>query len=424
METDFLKKIKPIYDGVQFGNKVAIFFALLMLYYVVNLFTSDINSGMTGGLEAERNIFNQITASVFTVFVVYQIIKTPSKITYSFVFFLSALLVYLAIRTYFSYINLTSNKGIGYFAGFTKLTFWMAGTIFCVKCFRYSKLDDLKRFIRLLVWVYLVFATYRLITQKAILSRLGISAGINAVGTSYMIAPLIMLAFKGKMKVLLFFYTAFICVYSAKRQAAAGMAIVTFFCMKDLYQTYFHKRKILAYILLIVGIYLGSGYIYRMFNDLSYRQERTEERGNVDSGRFELWTVALDGFERASTANKWFGGGPGAGQRYIGEYFPIARLPHSSYVQILTDYGYVGLFFFSAFLLSLLAYVVAIKNMDDRLVYLSICFSWMFHCFISHPGSMRFIFLAIGIGFIIYKQEQIVNHEGNQLDQRGSSDIT
>ena len=413
MKKDKLKKIRPLYDEVKLGNKVFIFFALLAIYYILNLLTSDVNSGMSGGLEAERNPVNQVMASLLIVFVLYHDINSSLKTSYFLFIIVFTFLAYTFLRNYFCYLNGSSNNFLTSFIGWSKYAYWGGGLIFAMKFFKSTKPDDLKRLIQMMVSLYLVYATYRLFTQKAILFELGISAGINSVGQVYMLVPLVMLTFKGKTKLVIFIYMAFICVFSAKRQAVVGMAIVGLFSVKEIYQAYFKKHKFLALVIFLFVFFFGSGYIYHAFDDLMKRQETVEENEQMDSGRAELWQAALDGFERSDNTSHWFGGGSGTGKRYIGEYFPIARAAHNGFIEILCDYGYVGLFLYILFFLVLLGYTLKVKKMDDRLIYLSICFSWIFHNVISHPGNMRLLFLAIGIGYIFYKQDLKTSDEGN-----------
>ena len=262
------------------------------------------------------------------------------------------------------------------------------------------------------IFVFLVFILYRLFTQKALLARLGVSAGINVAAHTYMIIPLVLLVFKDKMRIIMFFICAFVCLYSAKRQSAVGLAVVSLFSLKMLYQSYFQKHKYISLLLLVPLLYGGLKYGQKISYDLRHRQERLEFREDIDSGRFDLWAVALDGFKYDEKISHWFGGGPGAGKKYIGSYYSIARAPHSGFIQYLCDFGYVGLVLFVLFFITLVGYVVRIRGTDNKLLYLSICFSWIFANLISHPGSLRFVFLAIGVGYIIYLQE----HETDKIN--------
>lgn len=401
---EILRNIKLVYNDVRNVNRVTFFFVLLAAYYILNLLTSPITSGMSGGLEAEHNIVNQISAGLFVAYVLFYDVFTSSSRSYAISRAVAAFLIYVAIITYVGFATDTAKHNIFSFSSLVNLCYWGCGLIFCIKCFNDVSADNLKRMIQMLVWVFLVFVTYRLFTQKALLRSLGISMGINAAASTYMIIPLIIMAFKGRIRFFLFLFCAFICIYSAKRQAVVGLVIVSFFSLRILYQAYVHKRRFIMIILFFIALYLGSGYLERMFYDIVHRQERLVEKEDEDSGRFALWAVAMSGFQNSDNTTQWFGGGPGTGRKYIGAFYPIARAPHNGYIQVLCDYGYIGLIFYGLFFLVMLGYVFKVKGVDNKLIYLSICFSWIFANSISHPGSLRFIFLAIGIGYLFYKQ--------------------
>lgn len=409
---EIIRNIRLVYNDVRNANRVTIFFVLLAVYYILNLLTSPITSGMSGGLEAEHNIYNQVLAGLLVVFVLYYDLHTNSKRSYTVVQVMAFFLIYVAMRTYIGFATDTSRHSLLSFSAIVNYYYWGGGLVFCLKCFKYCSAETLKRMIQMVVLVTLVFLTYRLFTQKALLARLGMIAGINVAAHTYMLVPLVMLAFKGKSRLVLFLICGFICLYSAKRQSAVGMAIVTIFSLRVLYQVYFRKRKIMAMLFLLVLFYLGSNYISRTYRDLFNRQERLVDKDNVDSGRIVLWQVALNGFQNADRVKQWFGGGPGTGKKYISDFFPIARAPHNGFIQVLCDYGYIGLSFYVLFFLTLLVYTFKIRGTDNRLIYLSICFSWIFANVISHPGSLRFIFLAIGIGYIFYRQYYETNQVG------------
>lgn len=400
-------------------NGVTFFFFLLMAYYVINLLTSPINSGMSGGLEAQHNIYNQIIAGLLVVYMLYFILFTSSKQSYWILRVIVLFLLYVTLRTYVGFATDYAHHSIFSFSPIINLCYWGFGLIFSIKCFQYTTKQSLRRLIQSLIYIFLIFVTYRLFTQKALLMRLGVSAGINVAAHTYMIIPLVMMVFKGKQRLFLYLLCAFVCIYSAKRQSVFGLSIVTLFSLKIIYDSYVHKRKILVLLLVFVVTLFGEKYIERIFSDLVHRQERLEEREDEDSGRIGLWETALTGFQNADNTTRWFGGGPGTAKEYIGVFYYIARAPHNGFIQILCDYGYIGVALYVTFFLVLLAYVVKIRGLDNKLLYLSICMSWIFANIISHPGSLRFIFLAIGIGYLIYMQK----YEGNTIN-KGSATNT
>ena len=82
---ELITNIQVIFNDVRKGNRVTTFFFLLSAYYIINLLTSPITSGMSGGLEAEHNIFNQLTAGVFVIFVLYYAVVTKANHSYSLI---------------------------------------------------------------------------------------------------------------------------------------------------------------------------------------------------------------------------------------------------------------------------------------------------------------------------------------------------
>ena len=115
---DNLKDIRKLFEGINFGNRVSVFFALLVIYYIFNLLTSSVNSGMSGGLEAEHNVFNQVTASILAVFTLYYAVNTKSQPSYSLVTVTAVFLIYVLLRTYFGFVQSTSRTSITYFSHF------------------------------------------------------------------------------------------------------------------------------------------------------------------------------------------------------------------------------------------------------------------------------------------------------------------
>lgn len=397
--------IRIVFNDIWKGNRVTTFFFLLSLYYIINLLTSPITSGMSGGLEAEHNIFNQVTAGIFVLFVLFYSVVSKANHSYFLVKVIALFLFYITLRTYMGFATDNFRHTIFSFSSIFNLCFWAGSLTFGLKCFRLVSPDVLKRMMKMALTAYLIYVTYRLFTQKALLMRLGISMGINMAASVYMIIPLIFMLFKGKMRTFLFLLCCFICLYSAKRQAVAGLAIVCFFSIKTIYQLYFQKRKMIAVLIVIPLFLLSSNFIMRASKDLLSRQELLEERDNTDSGRLQLWAVAMSGFQNSDNATQWFGGGPGTGRKYIGAFFPIARAPHNGFIQVLCDYGYIGLILYGLFFLVLLGYMFKVRGVDNKLHYLSVCACWIFANAISHPGNLALVFLAIGVSYIFYMQD-------------------
>lgn len=401
---DIIKNTRKVYKDFTSGNRVTTFFLILSAYYILNLLTSPLNSGMSGGLEAEHNVVNQALGGIFVVYVLLYDIFSRSKSNFIVSYVLVAFLIYIVIRTYVGLALDNSRRGIFSMSSVVGYCYWGGGLIFCVKFFKMATKETLQRMIQVTIWVFLVFVTFRLFTQKAILVKLGIPAGINQAAHTFFLVPLIILVFKGKLRILLLLFCGFVCIYSAKRIAALGFLIVTLFAIKIIYQSYVRRRKMLFVFVMLTLYYAGYNFFERVSYDLVHRQQRLELREDEDSGRFELWEIAITGFSNSSQTTQFWGGGPGTGTRHIAQYLGIARAPHNGFIQVMCDFGYLGLILYITFFVVLLMYTAKIKGVDNKLLYLSICFSWIFINVISHPASPRCIFLGIGIGYLLYLQ--------------------
>jgi O-antigen ligase len=86
--------------------------------------------------------------------------------------------------------------------------------------------------------------------------------------------------------------------------------------------------------------------------------------GDVSSGRYDLWPIALEGLKK----NFLFGRGRGSFQRtFLESSQPVlARHPHNAYIEILLDMGVVGSIFFLGFYIFLIkkGWFIYKKNKD------------------------------------------------------------
>ena len=402
----------------KYHYRILLFFGLLILYYIINFLTSDQISGMSGAIQAENNIYNQLMIGGIIVYMTVFAFFSVKNARQLFFKVMVCFVLYLYLREWFAYY--TSHESImRQMNPFFSIIYWCTAILFCIRNFGYEKLSKIRTLIKILIIVYLLFVAYRLFTQRLILARVGIIAGINVAGSVYMIVQLIMLTFKKEKKVILFLICAWLCIASAKRQAVGGMAIVSLFCIKDLYDTFFKKNKlygILAIVFLLGITYLNRNYVIHSFDRLKERQETIEEHGGeLDSGRGELRRTAYMGFEEANFSTKLFGGGTGTGTSYINSYIGVSRAPHCGFIEVLCDYGLIGLFFFIGFFIALGFYGFQLSSWNLRLMWWAICCAFLFCNTISHPGNLNFLYLAIAIGYIyqLEKYEKAKQHIRN-----------
>lgn len=396
-----MKNKKYIIWGIPVFNRVTGFFLLVCLYYVVNVVTSSANSGMSGQLLAESNPLNRLMAGLIISYCLFFSFYTPKRVNDS-VYKVSLLFIlYITVRYFFVFMENT-NYALSVVSHIFNIIYWISGLLFSVKCFSFIDKTALNKLIKILVVVVFLFLMYRMITQKAILSSEGIVAGINVAGSAYMLAPLILFVFNGKFKIIMMMACLFICVYSAKRQAVLGILIVLLFSAKDIIVSYFKQFKLWGIIVIIAVLFGGQKYIYKSVDDLINRQETiADEGGSMDSGRSDLRTAALKGYEHSNIIDKVFGGGTAISSLYIKKYYGKYNAPHCGFVEILCDYGIIGELLFIAFFFHLLRWGRHFLYLSKwQLIYFSMVLIWINFNVVSHVGNIFAIYLSLAFGYL------------------------
>ena len=400
-----MKKILRNFKTIPLKNNFTIFIILLIMYYLVNLLTSSANSGMSGQLLAESNPYNRLMAGLIITFLVCVTVggRTHCKnfsYRYMKLFIIYALMSFLICllcdyRFYISQINSS-----------LYVVYWMLTYVFCVQSLPKLERDKSDLLIRIIVIVYLAFIIYKMSVQKNILTVEGIVGGINVAGSVYMIAPLILLSFHNKWRIIVFCVCFFVCILSAKRQAALGMFIMSIFEMSNLVKNFWRNFRFKGVVIVFVALFCFSNTILSSFDDLIARQERIEEvNGSIDSGRSDLRRAALTGYANANVMAQLFGGGVGSGGLYIKEYYGKFNYPHCGFIEILCDYGIVGFMCFIMFLYSLMIQSFRMKNKEFRLIGISCVAALVFISSISHIGNMNLLYISTALGYIFtYKQ--------------------
>lgn len=388
-------------------NKTIILFILLLItYYVVNLLTSDEISGMSGRIQAKHNIYNQLMIGVIILYMAFSVFFKKIVLRTSTEKVALLLLLWVVLREVFVLI-VDDRLVFSNLNPFFSVVFWLLGFVFCIDAFRGVEEKKINKYLACLTIVYLLFVTYRSVTQKAILRDAEILGGINVAGSIYMIVPLIMLTVNNKWKAFLFGYCILLAIYSAKREAVAGMAIVSFFMFYDFIKEFFRKNKtrnFLLLFLLLIGLYFGKGFLEKLSQDFRARSEYFEESGaDIDSGREILREAAMVGFENAPIAQQLFGGGAGQAKRYIIETIANPRFPHNGLIELTCDYGYLGGGLFVFFFISIFLLSRKMGDRKDKFICYSILGSWCLSFYVYHAANLILIYFAITIGYLYNK---------------------
>lgn len=114
------------------------------------------------------------------------------------------------------------------------------------------------------------------------------------------------------------------------------------------------------------------------------------------SGRTAIWDVLLSDLN----SSPWFGHGAGAAQRAVNAAYPTISHPHSDYLRILYDFGYVGLACFVAGILLLMIRIVSRISAHGPWIHwsalvglLAVCLSAITDNVLVYP----FVMLPLGV---------------------------
>lgn len=380
------------------NRSVTYFFALLYLYLVVCLSTSTI--GTSGG-----GLLNQLSAALvivycsFKVFFSRKVVPSNGRSLYRLLFLFY---IYIIARVLWMLVVDVGGAVMSLRYSFTIL-FWVVSLLFCFQEFAktdsrvVSKLSTI-----LIVIAFIVFFNSIIIEQRYWQLNDTIGA-VNAAGSAYMLVPLIIIVLKRKARFVGFLLCLVVCAWSQKRQCLLGFALVSLFLLWDLFKAYFKSFKFFAVIILLITIVFSGFIVDKVFSGIIERQLYLTERDDADSGRLTIWEMAIDGYSDAPVMDQLFGGGPGAGARYVES---ISRgwfvMPHNGFIEVLCDYGVFGVLLYVLFFLSLIRTTFTYPpGSSIRKILLGISLSWIMSNVVSHAGRVWAVFFCIALGYML-----------------------
>lgn len=381
------------------------FFYLLYFYFIVLLLSTDTKMG--GG------ILNQISAGFFVVFCTAVVflkkgnIPGSGKTIYNvaFVFFIF-LIIRLALM-----IASDLSAAMLYVRNEVTILFWVVSFLFCIREFKSGLFDVICKLSKYLIIIAFVVFFHSIIIKLSYYRALGTIGAVNEAGSAYMLLPLIVVVLKGKPKIITFLLCLVVCAWSQKRQALLGMGVSSLILVLDLSREYFKSFKVVGVVLIIFSILFSSVVISNLFSGIIERQQYLNEKSDVaDNGRTYLWEIAIDGYIDAPVVEKIIGGGPSASGRYIEQKTSVFMMPHNGFIEILCDYGIIGLICFIAFLVSLLRLCFRFpQGSEFRKFSFAILMSFIVSNTFSHAGNIWVLFLCISIGIICNNPMSYIN---------------
>jgi O-antigen ligase len=158
-----------------------------------------------------------------------------------------------------------------------------------------------------------------------------------------------------------------ILVYTGSRKGIIlGVLMILYFSYKNMINAKGLLRKFFLFIMLIVSIYIGAGYIsetpywHRVENILHFAD------GNAaDTSITERWTMLLQGLELFSESPIYGWGAKGYESLSTG-FLGYKSYSHSNYIELMANHGIVGLFIYYSIFMTVLVKLFRRSKIDAQ----------------------------------------------------------
>ena len=271
-------------------------------------------------------------------------------------------LVLWIIIVSFNVLLLSTRKG----AYLIRVNLWTTSFL-SAYCLARMNENTVKQIVYLFLIIYIIGLFYFIqgkLFQLVNLKR-GLEDTTNAIYCLVSIVPFLMLL-KQKWLRLFLLIIAFVCtLYSNKRGAAIVMALAMIPTISNVFEGMQNKRS-KRFLIIATGIaivyllyYIGGAYLNgRLFE----RFKEVEETGG--SGRSEIWANVLDAYNSSNFGEQLLGHG-----HYAVSSLGNATAAHNDFLDVLYDYGLVGLFVYVMIHLSLIAKIFKLRKTKNAIMW-------------------------------------------------------
>lgn len=224
--------------------------------------------------------------------------------------------------------------------------------------------------------VYLFITNY----QKVELSTM---ESFNTTNSSYYLLyflPMLFLNIKDKHINFVFLITLVVLLLSSKRAGllSLGLGFLSYSYASGKVN---NKNRIIQTILLIIVFYFVLNWMNTMMDNRIFERFESinDDRG---SGRFDMWILLWSFVQESDFFNLLFGHGFGSVAIDAGTGFSA----HNDYLEVLYDFGWVGLILFVVFLISWFVSAGRLIKSSSKLapVVMMAMFIFVTNCFFSH----------------------------------------
>ena len=248
----------------------------------------------------------------------------------------------------------------------TRILFWIAGTIFAYRMLLFKILSKkfLMRTINVITFIYFVMVLFSMLNPSFQFSQ---NISIYVLLWCF---PFLMIQDKSLIRSILIISACFAIFLSFKRGAMLALilsSVAYLFCSFLMNRTIQSRFKAFSlFIALTLVIILSISIVVEVRPDFFAR--RVADLGNmqkIGSGRGTFYSIVLDHYLEAfnfRSINFFFGFGSRSTQKTICAYYGLpyqeGSYAHSDWLQLLHDYGLIGLFVMAWFHISIVKLIL------------------------------------------------------------------
>lgn len=286
-------------------------------------------------------------------------------------------------------------------------TFMAILFMFVVYYYLLKDYNKTKKYVYLLYGLQLIYAFYKLYTDRLSFMTLGHELFDSNAG--FILICLLPMALILPMKRLRLYLCALIvlaCIYSGQRSAALAAALCFPFCVAYLKGSI---KRIDIVIFVLAFVFIALPILQDAILNIKMRNSYDIEHDNLGSGRAEFWLDVWNAFWNGNIFQLIFGHGANSVPELLVVKYGIPIWSHNGWLDALYMYGIVGFVIYGSIVLRLYAYNSKISHTVKvyKNLYLIIVLLFMVKSTTSHGNwdiSVMPLAQAIALVMVDYKK--------------------
>jgi O-antigen ligase len=401
---------------ISLKEKYSFFWLLLLVYYIVNVYSLWQISSIEGvvKISSDRGFFlNQTVGGILILASAIPLLTYWARILQVELF--QRIFIFLLFLLFYA-VFFSMREGLANIASLSKVYVWMLA-IFPFFIF-FLQAKNLKN-VQIFVITVLIYILLNIIISLRTFALDDSLSGANIGAYLLTIVPLCFLFFRTKTFIWLLLFCVILALISGKRMAVLGMGLMIIFFLKDLWHQ-FSKKGITVAIVIAMLIILLFPYIEPYIDRMLERNALDQERGSYGSGRSVIFPIIWSSFSDGNLLEIFFGHGVGATAHLIAKTYGIEIAAHNAFLELLYNYGILGVALYLSLFASLVKLHLWFKNNGNKKyakALLANIIIWVLLSLVSHGFvGIAYIPMAVIWAFLISKKVKIIKYKKNRIN--------